>query len=168
MTSMSVPGRSLTYRHRFIEPTEIDSGSRPRASAARCAELCVSKRPILVTSDSCVLLSCLPVAPPEIETPQHRWGGRNPSALWPLPTLGLLQVGQHVALLGRLAHGPPVSLGEPPDCQVKSSGVVCDGFRVIFLLGQALSAGMVTSSFAVESVPGTGRMRQRVSTSRPR
>ena len=51
---------------------------------------------------------------------------------------------------------------------VKSLGVVCDGFRVIFPLGQVLRAGMVTSSLAVESVPGTGRMRQRARTSRPR
>ena len=53
--------------------------------------------------------------------------------------------------------------------KVKSAGVVCDDLCVIFVLGQALSAGMFTSSVA-ESVswPATGRMRQRLSTSRPR
>jgi hypothetical protein len=50
---------------------------------------------------------------------------------------------------------------------VKSPGVVFDGYRVIFLLGQALSAGMVTSS-VVSSVSSTGRSRQRARTSRPR
>jgi hypothetical protein len=38
--------------------------------------------------------------------------------------------------------------------------VVCDGYRVIFLTGQALSARMVTAS-VVELVSGTGRMRHR-------
>jgi hypothetical protein len=50
---------------------------------------------------------------------------------------------------------------------VKSPGVVFDGYRVIFLLGQALSAGMVTSS-VVSSVSSTGRSWQRARTSRPR
>src|SRR4051795_9089045 len=46
-------------------------------------------------------------------------------------------------------------------------GVVCAGFRVILLMGQALSAGMVTSSVA-ESVlcPAMDWMRQRARTSR--
>jgi hypothetical protein len=60
----------------------------------------------------------------------------------------------------QLINGPPT--------RVKSAGVVCDGWRVIFVLGQALSAGMVTSFVVVDSVPGTGRMRQRARTSRPR
>ena len=53
---------------------------------------------------------------------------------------------------------------------VKPAVVVCDGYRVIIMLGQALSAGMVgwlvTSSSAWAS--STGWMRQRASTSRPR
>ena len=53
---------------------------------------------------------------------------------------------------------------------VKSPGVVFDGYRVIFMSGQARSAGMVgwvvTSSVSAESV--TGRRRQRARTSRPR
>ena len=53
--------------------------------------------------------------------------------------------------------------------RVQSAGVVCVDLRVIFVVGQALSAGMVTSSVA-ESVSwsATGRMRQRARTSRPR
>jgi ANTAR domain len=54
---------------------------------------------------------------------------------------------------------------------VKSPGVVVDGYRVIFMSGQAPSAGMVgwvgTSSVAL-AVSGTGRRRQRARTSRPR
>ena len=37
---------------------------------------------------------------------------------------------------------------------VKSTGVVCAGYRAIFLVGQALSAEMVTSSLIAESVSG--------------
>ena len=54
---------------------------------------------------------------------------------------------------------------------VKPAGVVCDGYRVIFVSGQALSAGMVGSvvtSSVVSSVSVTGRRRQRARTSRPR
>lgn len=43
---------------------------------------------------------------------------------------------------------------------VKSPDVVCDGYRLIFMSGQALSAGMVTSPVLVELVPGTSGMRQ--------
>src|SRR4051812_2456925 len=52
---------------------------------------------------------------------------------------------------------------------VKSPGVVFDGYRVIFVSGQALSAGMVgaVTSSLVDSVV-VGRMRQRARTSRPR
>jgi hypothetical protein len=55
---------------------------------------------------------------------------------------------------------------------VKSRGVVCDGYRVIFMSGQALSAGMVgavTSSVAGWSAAlVTERTRQWARTSRPR
>ncbi len=45
----------------------------------------------------------------------------------------------------------------------KSAGVVCDGWRVIFLLGEALSAGMAVwvISSAWSPVAVTGRMWQR-------
>ena len=54
---------------------------------------------------------------------------------------------------------------------VKSAGVVCDGYRVIFMSGQALSAGAVVgvvTSWVESVVVGTGRMRERLRTSRPR
>jgi hypothetical protein len=69
--------------------------------------------------------------------------------------------------------GSPAGLLPSPDegCrdQVKSPGVVFDGYRVIFVSGQALSAGMVgaVTSSLVDSVV-VGRMRQRARTSRPR
>ncbi len=74
---------------------------------------------------------------------------------------------------GTTVHATPECIFEtntvilriPPSPAVKSRGVVCDGDRVISQIGQALSAGMVTSSVA-GSV--TGRMRQRARTSRPR
>ena len=64
----------------------------------------------------------------------------------------------------------------PARCaMVKSSGVVCDGRRVIFLVGQALSAGIVlavaTSSvlgLVLWVVSGTVVRRARARTSRPR
>ena len=55
--------------------------------------------------------------------------------------------------------------------EVKPTGVVCDDYRVIFMSGQALSAGMVgwvVTSSPVSAVSVTGRMRQRARTSRPR
>ena len=68
---------------------------------------------------------------------------------------------------GRLPRNPCQKVNLP---RVKSAGVVCDGYRVIFVSGQALSAGMVgwsvTSSVSLVSV--TGRRRQRARTSRPR
>jgi hypothetical protein len=56
--------------------------------------------------------------------------------------------------------------GVEVDHVVKSAGVVCDGWRVIFWVGQALSAGKVTSWLS--TVVSTGRSRQRVRTSSPR
>ncbi|WP_145981242.1 hypothetical protein [Pseudonocardia sp. HH130629-09] len=55
--------------------------------------------------------------------------------------------------------------------QVKSAGVVCDDDRVIFLFGQALSAGMVVvevASSALVAVSGILVTRERARTSRPR
>ncbi|RFU18791.1 hypothetical protein D0Z06_24795 [Geodermatophilus marinus] len=53
--------------------------------------------------------------------------------------------------------------------KIKSPGVACDGFRVILLLGHALSAGTITSSVA-ESVLclAMSWMRQRARTLRSR
>ncbi len=55
-----------------------------------------------------------------------------------------------------------------PAVKVKPAGVVCDDYRVIFMSGQALSAGMVGWAVTSSAVSGIGRMRQRARTSRPR
>ncbi len=90
---------------------------------------------------------------------------RDPSAV---PTT---RCDARVCTPGPVAEVVQANRGVSP-MSVKPAGVVCDGYRVIFLSGQALSAGMVgavTSSVAGWSAALVmGRMRQRAKTSRPR
>jgi len=100
------------------------------------------------------------------------------------PTLGVTLLSLHMVVLdhrtrpddsnqSRLRKVRDARSSCVPDrlVRVKPAGVVCDGYRVIFMSGQAPSAGMVgwvgTSSVAL-AVSVTGRRRQRASTSRPR
>lgn len=70
-----------------------------------------------------------------------------------------------------LVQPQPVPVTGEQDAGVKSAGVVCDGYRVIFSFCQALSAGMVSvevTSSPLEAVSGTAVTRERARTSSPR